>query len=293
MQYTLDGLETISFSSQPFSRCFVIVGSTHGNEPAGRVAIEKMKELIATGDWLVDGDVYGLIGNPLAVKHGERFVEENLNRAFGRAEIPDSYEARRSADIFKWFEALSKEYKEMYLIDLHSVSMGETRIAIYNVENPKAGAWCREISPIPFVLAEHESVLPGALTNAFELLGGTAVAIECGNHASETGSTVALEHIENALLSLGMLKGQATSFKNKIAYEGEPRTYTLTKAIKPHEGFVWDLPVASEYFVPQGKQFAHDNLGIHVAVEDSYIIMPSKIPQPTDFDAGFLARKEA
>lgn len=289
----LEGMENLSFATTPNGRCFVIVGMTHGNEPAGKKAIEKIKELLVSKDWQIDGDVYALIGNPLAGERGERFVEENLNRAFGRAEIPGSYEAVRSEKIAAWFTELAQKYTDMYLIDLHSVSLGDTRIAIYNAENPRAEKWCRTVSTIPFTLAEKESVLPGSLMGAFEQVGGTGMSIECGNHSSEFGMTVALEHIERALESLGMLANQKVSFKGAVHYEGVPRTYTLTAAIKPHAGFVWDLPVASEFFVAKGTQFAHDNLGVHVAPEDSYIIMPSKIPQPEDFDAGFLAIKNA
>lgn len=293
MTYKLEGLKNISTSNVPSSKVFVIVGSVHGNEPAGRLAIEKVTELVASREWKIDGDVFGLIGNPLAVQQQTRFVTENLNRAFGRAEFPDSNEAKRSEEILAWFNELKTRYSEMYLIDLHSVSMGETRIAIFNVENPVAQKWCHEISPIPFFLGEKDLVLPGALTNAFEHFGGTAVAIECGNHNSETGTTVALEHIENALDSLHMLKEKSVSFKNVIAYEGAPRMYTLTYAIKPHAGFVWDMPISSELFVAKDTQYAHDDAGAHIAPEDSYIIMPSKIPQAEDFDAGFLAIKTA
>ena len=88
-----------------------------------------------------------------------------------------------------------------------------------------------------------------------------------------------------------MLTKSSVSFKNKVEYEGSIRTYTLSAPIKPHQGFVWDLPVASEVFLKAGKQYAHDDLGAHVAPEDCYILIPSKDPQPEDFDAGFLAIK--
>src|SRR5581483_4501628 len=168
----LEGLSQLVSASKPSKTCLVIVGSVHGNEPAGRVAMEKVAELSTSGAWKIDGDVYGLIGNPRAVEKGERFVEENLNRAFGRAENPNSYEAKRAEEIAQWFKELAAEHSEMYLLDLHSVSMGETRIAIYNAENAKALEWCKKISPLPFFLGETEDVLPGTVITAFEKLGG-------------------------------------------------------------------------------------------------------------------------
>ncbi len=291
MSEMLEGLEHITSGAS--KRCLVIVGCVHGNEPAGARAIATFRDLVDSGEWQVDGNVYGLIGNPRAVESAARFTGENLNRAFGRAENPESYEAGRAQNIDAWFQSLAKEYEEMFLIDLHSVSMGETRIAIFNAENSKTESWCRDISPITFFLGSKESILPGSLMGAFEKAGGTAIAVECGNHSSETGATVALDHVERALESLGMLVKKSVSYKDAVPYEGAPRTFMLTRAIKPHAGFVWDLPVASEYFVPMGKQFAHDDMGAHIAKEDSYIIMPSKVPQPEDFDAGFLAVKKS
>jgi predicted deacylase len=291
MSVELEGLEVLATAAAPSKRCFVIVGATHGNEPAGIRAINMVRSLVRAGEWKIDGNVYGLIGNPRAVETGARFTQENLNRAFGRADNPNSYEAKRAVDIATWFQSLAKKHAEMYLLDLHSVSMGETRITIYNSANPKAEKWAREISPIPFFLGETDEVLPGALVNEFEKVGGIALAIECGNHGSETGATVALEHIERAFESLGMLKESSVSFKDKVPYDGESRTYTLTAPIKPHKGFVWDLSVASELRLSAGTQFAHDDLGPQIAQEECYIMMPSKVPQPEDFDAGFLAVK--
>jgi hypothetical protein len=90
-----------------------------------------------------------------------------------------------------------------------------------------------------------------------------------------------------------MLKEKTVSFKDKVQYEGEARMYTLTAPIKPHKGFIWDLSVASELHLSAGTQFAHDDLGPQIAQEECYIMMPSKVPQPEDFDAGFLAVKNS
>lgn len=267
----------------------IISGCVHGNEPAGAIAIERVRELITAKDWVVEGTVYGLIGNPRAQEKNVRFIDENLNRAFGRAENPDSYEAKRAADITTWLKEVVSLQPHTYLIDAHSVSMGEVRIGIFSHEDTRAEDWCKQISPIPFKIGSEERVLPGTLMGAIEKIGGVGICIECGNHSSETGATVALEHIEHALESLGMLKQKKTSFKNHISYEGEPRTYILSDIIPSTPGFIFTRPVASETFLRKGEVYARDNTQEYAAPYDCYIMMPSKDPHPEDFDAGFLA----
>lgn len=291
--HLIEGASVLVSPKIATKKCLIIVGSVHGNEPVGARAIAAVEELIASHQWHVEGAVFSLIGNPRAVAAGTRFVDENLNRAFGRSDKLGSYESKRSAEIVQWFSEISQEFAETYLIDLHSVSVGDIRMALYNVRNEKSREWTRAISPIPFAIAEREEVLPGALTNAFELVGGIAAAIECGNHTATQGERVALEHIENALVSLGMMLPPEKSFRGLVQYEGQPRTYELIAPIKPRQGFVWDLPVASEMPLKAGEQYAHDDFGTHIAPQDCYIMMPTAIPEPTDFDAGFLAIRTA
>lgn len=289
MQQSIEGTFVLH-EDQDASRCLIISGSVHGNEPAGAKAIKEVQRLVTCRDWVVQGGaVYGLIGNPRARELNKRFIEENLNRAFGRAENPDSYEAKRAVEVTQWMSTVVAKHKETYLLDLHSVSMGEVRVAIFTKGHEHGEKWCKTISPIPFKIGNDEKVLPGTLMGAIETLGGTGVSIECGNHSSETGAVVALEHIENALESLGILTEKKISFKGTLAYEGTQRTYVLTDIIKPAPGFVFTRPVASETFLKKDELYARDDTHEHRAPYDCYVIMPSKNPQPEDYDAGFLA----
>lgn len=269
--------------------CLVIVGAIHGNEPAGPKAIGIMKELVTKGDWNVSGAVYGLIGNPEAMKRSVRFCDENLNRAFN-GHISNSLEGKRAQEILMWLKEIAARHKRFYLLDIHSVSIGETRVVVFDSDNQRAESWAKEISPLPFRLGSPGRIVPGTLFSAVEKVSGCGLCIECGNHSSETGASVALEHIENALRSLGALSSASTSFKEKITYEGESRTYVVIDVIRTAPGFVFTVPdVRSEAFIKKGDVYARDNAEEHRAPVDCYLIMPSKVPQPEDFDAGFLA----
>ncbi|HWO07633.1 MAG TPA: succinylglutamate desuccinylase/aspartoacylase family protein [Candidatus Paceibacterota bacterium] len=285
-----EGASIIS-SSPDTRRCCVIVGGVHGNEPAGIRAINTVTTL-ARKEWQLNGNVYGLVGNPRAVEKNLRFIDENLNRAFGNPRNASSYEAQRAIEITRWFEELAKTYTEVYVLDLHSVSVGEARIAVFNANNPKAEAWADRVSPISFHLKDAEYVFPETIAGAIERLGGIALIIECGNHSSEIGTAVALEHVERVLVSLAMLESPQVSFQNTVTYSDEPRTYKLIGCIRPDAGFAFDFPVQSETPLTEGAVFAHDKSGEHRAPCDCFIIMPAKHPNPNDTDAGFLAIRE-
>jgi succinylglutamate desuccinylase len=286
-----EGASQIS-SSPDTSQCLIVIGGVHGNEPAGVRAINMLTTLARDGEWKISGNVFGLVGNPRAFDESARFIEENLNRAFGRAEKEDSYEAVRAKEIGSWFKELARTFKMLYVIDLHSVSVGETRIAVFNADNSR-GKELAERSPISLHLAYRESSLPGTLVGAIEKLGGVGLVIECGNHSSETGTTVALEHVEDILEALDMLEQKTVTFRGRVMYEGKHRSYTLLSPIKPSKGFAFTLPVESEMALHEGQIYARDENGEHRASNGTYIMMPSKDPQPDDFDAGFLATKDA
>ncbi len=285
MQPTLPGASLLA--SEPSEACLVIVAGVHGNEPAGVRAIEEVRRLLSQGDWKIDGTVFSLIGNPRAVEANARFIDENLNRVFEDAKDNGSYEARRAEEIRTWFAELARSFKRVFVLDLHSVSIGEVYMTIFNADNPGCREWAERVSAIPLRFAYTAAIVPGSLIGAIEKLGGIGISIECGNHASESGTTVALEHIEGALQELHMLK-HGKSFRGTV-YPGTKRTYTLFASINPSSGFAFTIPVESEMRLSKGQIFALDETGDHRAPQDCYLIMPAKDPNPGDTGAGFLA----
>src|SRR6185436_2025513 len=114
------------------NRCLVVVGGVHGNEPAGIRAIQIFEKLVRDGDWEISGAVYTLIGNPTAALQSVRFIDENLNRVFSRREKKGTHEEKRSDEISQWFDDLAIAHSNLRMIDLHSVSMDDTKMVVFN-----------------------------------------------------------------------------------------------------------------------------------------------------------------
>lgn len=74
---------------------FAIVGGIHGDEPCGVHAVEEL----AAEDPDVERPVALVVANERALEAGERYVDEDLNRAFPGDPDGDTHEARLAAEI--------------------------------------------------------------------------------------------------------------------------------------------------------------------------------------------------
>lgn len=87
----------------------LLVGSQHGNEPFGARLINDMQ-----ADFAGNQGIKMVVANPKALQNNVRYVEENMNQAYGSEK--DTYEARRAKMIAK------QAAKCEYLIDLHTTT---------------------------------------------------------------------------------------------------------------------------------------------------------------------------
>ena len=112
-----------------------LVGGTHGNEPVGLEVMSLFKKSTAkyrnsfTCFW----------GNPKAYELKKRYVDTDLNRAFGKNQIRKGYEQSRA-------EELESQFKDNFdlCIDLHTTTsnMGQTAI-LNNTHN-----WTQKICTV-------------------------------------------------------------------------------------------------------------------------------------------------
>lgn len=111
-----------------------IVGGTHGNEPVG---IQVINALNKQSPQHCLHEYKSFLGNPKAYELQKRFVDSDLNRAFGKNGIPKGYEKIRSKE-------LEQEIRGHYdlVIDLHTTTTNMGLTAILNNTHPLTQKVC-------------------------------------------------------------------------------------------------------------------------------------------------------
>ncbi len=266
----------------------IIVGALHGNEHSGVRAMVRFHEKVNKGEiQLNSGRVSMLLGNVDACKQAVRYIDKDLNRAFGDSETK-TVEGKRASEINEFLKANGDAAS---LLDLHSVSKGDFKILVYNKENPQVFDLAKSISNIPLHFAYHPEHLPGTLMEAAGEQGIPGIIVECGFHGSKRGTNTALEHIERLLMHHKIM---SQTFVSKPNWDAQPFTieqYESIQAIRVYAGFRFLIDhITTGTQLVKGQKFAEDERGYHIAPEDCYVIVPSKLVRHTDYDAGFLGR---
>jgi succinylglutamate desuccinylase len=109
----------------------LIVGGTHGNEFTGVFLIKKFEQfphLIRRSSF----EAQTLLGNPQAFGASVRYIDQDLNRSFGKQSLQGNvfnYEEQRSKEIAQQF-SIAGETPADVIVDLHSTTanMGVTLI---------------------------------------------------------------------------------------------------------------------------------------------------------------------
>jgi succinylglutamate desuccinylase len=263
----------------------VVVGGTHGNEPAGVNAMVEFHRGLSNGDIkLHGGKVSLLLGNPEAYRENRRYIDKDLNRSFCDHD-DTTVEGRRAAEIRK-FMGESKDIRS--LLDLHSVSIGDFKICVYQKDNGQGLNLALTISDIALHFAYHSAHMPGALIEAAGQQQICGLIVECGNHLSKQSKNTALEHIHAVLCNHNLMEGPLSPEKSMPATIIQ---YESIQFIKPGVNFRFMIEgVKTGTKLQSGQKFARDAHGYHVAPQECFIVVPSMTVKPTDHDAGFLCK---
>lgn len=261
----------------------MVVGGTHGNEPAGVKAMVAFHRQLQNGELhLESGKVSLLLGNPKAFQKDQRYIDWDLNRSFDTPD-PTAYEGRRANEIIKY---LDQNHDIAALLDLHSVSIGNFKICVYEKDNPDSLELTLSISEIALHFAYHPDHMPGVLIGAAGRRQICGIIVECGNHLSEKGIETAQDHMQAMLADYQILPASTKAPKK---YGETVEQYESISAIIPGSNFRFLLAdVATGTKLAKGQLFAKDDNGEHIAPQECYIVVPSRVVKATDADAGFL-----
>ena len=276
----------IQISSQHPGAHVVIVGGTHGNEPAGVKAIVQLHRAFRNGEISLDqGKISFLLGNPKAYEKDVRYIDSDLNRVFVKQD-PSTVEGKRAAEI----EAFLVDPDDINaLLDLHSVSIGDFKLLVYTKDDPANTEIALKLSSIPLHFVFHPEHMPGTLIQAAGAHGIRGLIVECGNHYTKQAVKTARQHI------LSFLAHHHLIDKGHLLKETTPARiicYESIQAIKPHADFKFLIEdIKTGTTLSKGQKYARDDHGYHVAPQDCHVVVPSRVVKHTDADAGFLGRR--
>ncbi len=280
----------------------VVVGSIHGNEPAGVAALDSVVRRLSREDLLERGDFLAVVGNVEALDASARYVDEDLNRHWSREALDrlrraPSLERREDRERKELFEEIEKGFAaargEVVLLDLHTTS-GEGKPFVVFTDTLRSRRFARRF-PVPAILGLEEN-LEGTLADYVALLGHVAVAFEGGQHLDPASVSNLAAVVWIALGELAMVdsaRAGIESEKGRLrgSTEGVPAILEVTyrHAISRRDGFQMRPGFRSFEPVVSGQVIADDARGSVAVPSDGFLLMP--LYQKLGNDGFFVARR--
>ena len=256
----------------------------HGNETAPIELLDRLLCDIAQGNLLPRARILFLFGNPQAMRSGERYVDEDLNRLFnGRHELSTGIEALRACELEHLVASFFSQPQRTRLhYDLHTAIRG-SKIEQFALYPWKAGRQHSRQELARLHAAGIDAVLlqnkPSITFSAYtyEQLNAEAFTLELGK-ARPFGQNqgVSLERLEQRLKQI--IEGTETpATDNRL--DGLLLFSVSREIIKHSDDFSLHLPPDIENFSELGKGYllAEDLSRLRWVVEEegARIIFPN------------------
>ncbi|WPC06519.1 succinylglutamate desuccinylase [Pseudomonas benzenivorans] len=256
----------------------------HGNETAPIELLDRLLHGIASGELKPRARMLFLLGNPAAIRQGERYIEQDINRLFnGRHEMTTGFEAMRACEL----EHLAATFfgqpgRTRLHYDLHTAIRGSKieQFALYPFQEGRARSK-RELARLS--AAGVEAVLlhnkPSTTFSAYTYsqLGAEAFTLELGKaRAFGQNQEVNLDRLEARLHSI--IEGREPETQD--GEFGDLQLFAVAREVIKHsDGFRLHLPADVENFseLPVGYLLAEDLSDTRWVVEEqgARIIFPN------------------
>ena len=257
----------------------------HGNETAPIELLDRLVQGVARGELRPRARILFLLGNPDAMRRGERYVEHDINRLFcGRHEEASGFEALRAAELERLATSFfSKPGRTRLHYDLHTAIRGSKieQFALYPYRDGRAHSQ-RELARLK--AAGIEAVLlqnkTGITFSSFTYahLEAEAFTLELGK-ARPFGQNgiVKLDRLETLLEQL--IEGREAESEGEGGLDGMQLFTVAREIIKHSEGFRLHLPDDIENFseLQVGYLLAEDIADTRWVIEEegARIIFPN------------------
>lgn len=300
--------EIFRFEGQQQGPNLVFIGGMHGNEPSGVQALQSVSQKLAPLADNLKGNVFGFIGNIAALKIGERYIHEDLNRIWQtwrvdqtmQSGLPSELQNSESKELEGlWSEILNlmKRYPGPFIfVDLHTTSV-DTVPFITMSDTIMNRQFAKKI-PVPVVIGIEE-YLDEPLLSYVNELGFVSFAFEAGQHTDP----VSVENHE-ALIWMLLVHSKLLS-KSQVAFYRESKSllkknaehnhkiYEIRMRLGLEDGDVFEMKSGYQNFqaIQKGEQLAKLNGKALTINEKGFIFMP--LYQAQGSDGYFTIRKIA
>ena len=291
----------------------LVLTQIHGNEPAGKKAIESLFEIIdleyyKNKNFDFRGNIVGLIGNLEASNKGLRYIDTDLNRLWTLENV-DKIKKNKSknfnteeSQLFDLLETInfyiSKFHnQQIVILDIHTTT-AEGGVFIIPSEDNLSKEIARNINAP--VLNGFLKDLNGTILHYFQKSNFTdldicSICFEAGQHQSTDSIDYALSAIIQCFTSIGGFYPEDVDPKHsqKLSMNHLPKEADLIYSHRIKEGD--DFSMRSDKIfknfdkVSKGELLAYDKFGEIRSKEDGMILMPLYQKQGND---GFFIIKE-
>ena len=231
----------------------------HGNETAPIELLDDLIRSIARSELKPRARILFLFGNPDAMRRGERYVEQDVNRLFnGRHELSGGPEALRACELERLaatFFSVPDRYRLHY--DLHTAIRGSKieQFALYPFKEGRSHsrqelARLRAAGMQAVLLQNKSSIVFSAYT--YDKLGAEAFTLELGK-ARPFGQNAGVNLTLLRTRLEQMIEGNEPELDQDL--EGLQLFSVAREIIKHSDGFRMHLPLDVENFSPLAKGY--------------------------------------
>lgn len=265
----------------------VLLGAVHGNEPVGVEVIRKLYQTHTTDSVIKRGKIYCILANPEAYLQNQRYIEENLNRAF-LGSPSNTLEGRRVAELRQFFE----QTKIDFLLDFHSISLAGWLGLCVDKFLPQIDQTRKslQLRLDKFWISSFAS--PGGIHSEAARHGFQMVFVECGQHEDPGAADFGWSILNKVLKHFQMITKDLPETKplpeRVFNYEYDP-FYSISGT----EGFEWVLPnLYTGLKLKEGQLYAKDTDTEYRAPKDCFLVMPDPKPRVGDQGVAYLCEAE-
>ena len=283
------------------------LGSLHGNEPAGVIALRRVFAQLEAASPPIRGEFVGIAGNLAALARRQRYVDHDLNRCWTSERIErlrssqrglagSAVEDRELLGILAEVEgAIAGARGDVFFLDLHTTS-GDSPSFGTIADTLRNRAFALRF-PVPIILGLEEH-LEGTFLEYVNTSGYVTMGFEGGRHEDP----ISIDRVEQCvwvgLWAAGLLSDrdempQIEQASVALAAAGSrfPRVLEVRyrHPVVEGDGFQMEPGYASFQPVRSGQLLARDQSRSYTALEGGRILMP--LYQTQGEDGYFLMRE--